>query len=268
VPVLHLVVLALIQGITEFLPVSSSGHLVLVPVFTGWVDQGLLIDVAVHVGTLGAVILYFFRDVWGMITGIFRAMRGRRDPHALMAALIVLATLPVIVAGYFLNSYGLDGLRTIEVIGWATLGFGIVLYITDKAGMTLRRIEHIGWSDAIIIGLVQVLALIPGASRSGVTMSAARILGMERAEAARFSMLLSIPTILGAGSLKGWELYEMGNAQLTVAAFVAAGMAFVTAILAIALLMAWLKRSTFTPFVIYRILLGGGLLAWAYGYLG
>lgn len=266
-PILHIVVLALVQGITEFLPISSSGHLVLVPALTGWVDQGLTIDVAVHVGTLFAVTLYFWRDVLGMCRGVLNLMRGRVDPYAKMAGLIILATLPVIGAGYALNQYGVDGLRSVTVIGWATLGFGIVLYLTDKFGMTLRRMEHLGVSDVIIIGLAQVMALVPGTSRSGITMSAARLLGVERSDAARFSMLLSIPTIVGAGVLKGLELYQAGNAQLTSDALLAAALAFVSALIAIFLLMAWLKRADFTPFVLYRVVLGVGLLAFAYGYI-
>ena len=265
-PVLHIVVLALIQGVSEFLPVSSSGHLALTPLLAGWPDQGLTMDIAVHVGTLGAVMLYFWRDIAGMLSGLLMAARGRSDPHARLAGLIVLATIPVIGVGLLLNSYGVDGLRSINVIAWATLGFGIVLWITDKAGMTLRRVEHLGIGDAIIIGLAQVLALIPGTSRSGITMSAARMLGMERADAARFSMLLSIPTILGAGTLAGLELYQSGDARLTSDAFLAAGLAFIAALISIAVLMAWLKRSSFTPFVIYRIILGCGLLAFSYGY--
>lgn len=232
---------------------------------TGWPDQGLVIDVAVHVGTLGAVIIYFWRDIWGMLAGLFRAATGRKDRGAHLAAQVVLGTLPVIAAGYALNHYMPDGIRGLTVVAWATLGFGIVLYIADRVGMTIRRIEHLGYGDAFFIGLAQVLALIPGTSRSGITMSAARILGFERADAARFSMLLSIPAILGAGTLKGVELAESGNADLTAAAIFAAGLAFLAAIFSIAFLMAWLRRSSFTPFVIYRVLLGGILLALVYG---
>lgn len=267
-PVLHIVVLALLQGVTEFLPVSSSGHLALVPVLTDWPDQGLVMDVAVHVGTLGAVVLYFWRDVLGMGRGVLLALGGRPDRHARLAGLIVLATIPVMLAGYGLNRYGVDGLRSLNVIAWATLGFGLVLWLTDRVGMTVRRIEHLGLGDAVIIGLAQVLALIPGASRSGLTMSAARILGMERTDAARFSMLLSIPTIIGAGALKGLELYRSGDARLTADALTAAGLSFIVALVTIFFLMAWLKRSGFTPFVIYRVLLGLGLLGLSYGYIG
>jgi undecaprenyl-diphosphatase len=143
-----------------------------------------------------------------------------------------------------------------------------VLHIADKVGMTVRRIEHIKLGDIIIIGCAQVLALIPGTSRSGITMTAARILGMERRDGARLSMLLSIPVIIGAGSLKGWELYQSGNAALTYDAILAAGLSFMAALMVMAALMAWLKHSTYTPFVIYRIALGVFLLAVVYGWLG
>jgi len=259
--------LAIVQGITEFLPISSSAHLVLVPVFFQWPDQGLIIDVAVHVGTLLAVVLYLWRDLWAMLVGLTRAARGKRDPGAVLFFYLVAATVPVVIAGFALHHYLPGGIRSLAVIGWATLGFGIVLYVADKIGMTLRRIEHVKFVDAVIIGLAQVLALIPGTSRSGITMTAARILGMERPDAARFSMLLSIPTITGAGVLVGWDLYKQGSAELTLAAGVAALLAFACALIAIALMMAWLRRATFTPFVVYRILLGGFLLAVAYGLL-
>ncbi|NVK19834.1 MAG: undecaprenyl-diphosphate phosphatase [Methylocystaceae bacterium] len=261
---LHILVLALVQGITEFLPISSSGHLVLVPIFGGWADQGLLMDVAVHVGTLGAVMIYFWRDIWIMLRGIIRFTKGKRDPGARLAALVILATLPVIGAGYFLNEFIGPAYRTVEVIGWTTLGFGLLLYISDKMGLTIRRVEHTNITDALIIGICQCLALIPGTSRSGITITAARFLGYERIDAARFSMLLSIPAIIGAGTLKGWELYQSGNAQLTNDALTAAGLAFIAAFIAIAIMMAWLKRASFTPFFIYRLILGCGLLYFAY----
>ncbi|SCA57159.1 Undecaprenyl-diphosphatase 1 [Candidatus Terasakiella magnetica] len=261
---LHILVLALVQGITEFLPISSSGHLVLVPVFGGWEDQGLLMDVAVHVGTLGAVMIYFWRDIWHMLRGVMRFTKGKKDPGAKLSAMVLLATIPVIAAGFFLNKYLGPEFRTVEVIGWTTLGFGFLLYFADNMGLTIRRVEHTGIVDAILIGLAQCLALIPGTSRSGITITAARFLGYERLDAARFSMLLSIPAILGAGSLKGYELYESGNIQLTNDALSAAGLAFVAAFIAIAIMMAWLKRASFTPFFIYRLVLGCGLLYYAY----
>jgi len=267
-PILHIVILALVQGITEFLPISSSGHLVLVPVLSGWPDQGLVIDVAVHVGTLGAVALYFWRDLWAMTAGIFRFIRGRRDAGAKLAGLVIIGTVPAVVAGYLLNKYYPGGIRGIEIIAWTTLVFGILLYVADQLGMTVRRVEHLRFGDVLIVGVAQALALIPGTSRSGITMTAARFLGFERREAARFSMLLSIPVIIGAGALKGLELYQRGDVQLTTDAFVAAGLSFFAALFTIALLMTWLKRSSFTPFVVYRIALGIFLLAAVYGWVG
>ncbi len=264
-PILHLVVLAIVQGITEFLPISSSGHLILVPMVFGWPDQGLLMDVAVHVGTLGAVMLYFWRDMAAMALGLVHLAGGKWNAGAKLALMVIIATIPVSLAGFTLDRYYSEGIRSVTVIGWATLGFGVLLYAADRLGATGQRTEDLGPLRAVIIGLCQVLALIPGTSRSGITMTAARMLGFDRAEAARVSLLLSIPTILGAGLLKGKELYETGNAQLTADAYTAAGLALVSALVAIWAMMRWLRRATFTPFVIYRIILGIVLLVFAYG---
>lgn len=270
--VLQLLILALVQGVTEFLPISSSGHLVLVPILAGWADQGLVIDVAVHVGTLGAVMLYLWRDIASMIVGLWQSARGRKHPGQRLFWFTVLATVPLVGAGWAVNKYaylnGGDWPRSLEVIGWATLGFGVLLYLSDMFGLTVRRIAHLRLSDSVIIGLSQILALIPGTSRSGITMTAARFLGMERSDAARFSMILSMPAIMGAGALKGLELYTSADAQLSSAAVLAAGLSFVAALITIALLMAWLKRASFTPFVIYRIALGLFLLWLAYSGAG
>lgn len=267
-PLLHIIFLALVQGVTEFLPISSSGHLVLLPWIAGWEDQGLTLDVAVHVGTLGAVMAYLWRDIADMLGGIGRMLKGKGvNKSVWLAMYLVLGTLPVIAAGYALKQYMPGGIRSIEVIGWATLGFGILLWIMDRFGVTLRRMEHLGISDVVIIGLAQCLALIPGTSRSGITMTAGRMLGMERSDCARFSMLLSIPVIVGAGTLLGLDIYEAGDPVLIGNVLVAAGLAFVSALIAIALMMAWLKRASFTPFVVYRLVLGGFLLAVSYGYL-
>ncbi len=260
----HLIVVAVVQGITEFLPISSSGHLVLAPKLACWPDQGLLIDVAVHIGTLGAVIIYLWRDVWLMFTGLTRLAAWRHDPGVRLMWLLALATVPVIVAGLLIHLNAGDALRDIVVIGWATVGFGVVLYACDRLGKLTRRIEHLGAYSALLIGLAQVTALIPGASRAGVTISAARIMGYDRRDAARFSMLLSIPTIIAAGALAGVDLVRSGDARLQADAVIAAGLAFVTAYIAIALMMRWLRRASFTPFVVYRIVVGGGVLAFAY----
>lgn len=258
----QLILLAVVQGVTEFLPISSSGHLILVPHVTGATDQGPLIDVAMHVGTLGAVMLYLWRDIARMLAGLGRALRGRRDPGARLAVQLVLATLPLVAAGYAASRYLGDQLRSVEVIAWATLGFGILLWVADRVGMTLRRVEHMSYGAALLIGLSQVLALIPGTSRSGITMTVARLLAFERPDAARFSMLLAVPAIVAAGTLAGLDLWRAGDARLTTEALIAGGLSLVTALLAITAMMGWLRRASFLPFVLYRILLGGGLLAW------
>jgi undecaprenyl-diphosphatase len=259
----QLILLALIQGITEFLPVSSSGHLSLVHELTGWADQGVLLDVAVHTGTLGAVLLYFRRDVWAMMIGAFNLLRGQMTDDGRMALYLAGATLPVILVGYFILTTGfVDVLRAATIVAWANLIFAGVLWIADRAGTTERRMEHMNWNAALIIGFAQVLALIPGASRAGVTISAARMLGFEREDAARFSMLLSIPTILGAAVASSFKVYQEGDFSLGADMGVAALLSFVAALAAIHLFLKMMAHMTLTPFVIYRAVLGVGLLIW------
>lgn len=261
---LQIVVLAVVQGITEFLPISSSGHLVLTSRVLGWPDQGLLIDIAVHAGTLFAVIAYFWRDLWEMTLGAVGLFTGRRSPAQRLIGGLAIATVPVVLAGYFGIDYINDVLRSVELIAWTTLGFGILLWVVDRLCMTVRRLEHMTYGGALFVGLAQVLALLPGTSRSGITMTACRFLGMERRDAARFSMLMSIPTILGATVLASLKIYEAGDLALGLDALIAAALAFITALVAIAFMMRWLMHATFTPFVIYRILLGIALLYWVY----
>ena len=273
-PFLHVLILAIVQGITEFLPISSSGHLVLAwQAFdiAGWQvaeeseAERLILDVAVHLGTLFAVALYFRKDMVEMTLGSLRLIGGRSDPGGRLAVLIVVATLPLILAGWLFKDGITDNLRDPTVVAAATLFFGLVLYLGDQIGLTIRRIEHLNLPMVLFIGLAQVLALIPGTSRSGITMTAARMLGFERTEAARFSMLLAIPAILGAGTLAGLDLYRLDDLAIGLDALVAAAIAFATALLAIAAMMRWLRRATFAPFVVYRILLGLVLLYLIHG---
>ena len=274
-PLLHIFILAVVQGLTEFLPVSSSGHLVLVWEYfdrAGWQvpeqtqSDRLILDVAVHVGTLFAVCLYFWRDIAQIVVGLTRILVGQTGPGARLAFHVVLASIPLVVAGYlfylFKDSMAAS-LRDVQVVAWATIGFGVLLLIADRTGLTVRRVEHLGATGALFIGLMQVLALIPGTSRSGITMTAARFLGFERAEAVRFSLLLSIPAILGAGTLTGIDLYRSADVQLGFDALAAAAVAFVMAFLSIALMIRWLRRAGFMPFVFYRLFLGAALLIWA-----
>lgn len=263
---IHIIVLALIQGITEFLPVSSSGHLILVSKLTPWPDQTLVVDIALHVGTLAAVMVYFHRECWSMVLGVFNLLLFRGGPEARLALYVVVATLPMIPAALYLKDYVAGDFRQgVALIAWTTLGFGLLLYAADRLGLRVRRVEHMTIGAALIIGCAQILALVPGTSRSGITMTAARFLGFERVEAARFSLLLSIPVIIGAGTLAGADLYRMGSVEMNTVTVLAILFSFVSALIAIAVMMRWLRRASFTPFVIYRICLGAGLLYWVYG---
>ena len=265
----HIILLAIVQGITEFLPISSSGHLVLAPALTGNPDQGLLVDVAVHVGTLAAVLIYFWRDVFAMLGGFVLLFTGRINAGARLALHIILATIPVIAVGFYLKVSGIEEqLRSVAIIAWTALGFGILLWIADKVGMTINRLEHMRWGSALFIRLAQVIALTPGTSRLGITLTDARFMGHERYDAAKFSMMMSRPVIPGSGLLSGTESTHAGIIELNEDILLAVGLSFLTALIAIAVLMNWLKRSSFTPFAIYRILLGGGLLVWIYVYDG
>lgn len=263
---LQLVVLAVVQGITEFLPISSSGHLILVPLLTDWPDQGLLIDVAVHVGSLGAVVAYLWSDLRAMAAAVFDRSTARimGHPTRRLIVLIGIGTVPVVLAGLVVGGH-LELLRRLDVIGWTMLGFGVLLYLADQYAPRHRRLGELGVGGALAIGVAQILALIPGTSRAGITMTAARLLGYERTEAARFSMLLSIPTITAAGLLLTLELVELGEVAATRDVLLGAALSFVSAFLAIVLMMRWLKTASFTPFVVYRVVLGVILLGLAYG---
>lgn len=263
---LNLILVALIQGITEFLPISSSGHLILLPNLTGLDDQGQVIDVAVHIGTLGAVILYFWSDVRLSISGIPRMITGRIDtPGAKLAFLLLIATIPVAVIGLVLHLTGLDvAMRSVPVIGWTMLIFGLVLYWADQKGAEAKRTEDWTLRDAIVMGLWQAVALIPGTSRSGATITAGRLLGYGREDAARIAMLMSIPTIVATGLLLGGEVLFTADAEAARNGAIAAALAFVAAMLALTLMMRLLKSISFTPYVIYRIGLGLILLWIAY----
>ena len=263
----HLLLIAILQGLTEFLPVSSSGHLILLPKLTGLEDQGQIIDVAVHIGTLGAVILYFWRDVRMAVGGVPRMIYGKLDtPGANLAFLLIIATGPVVLFGLMLKLTGLSELMrgSIALIGWTMLGFGGLLWWCDKTGATEKTAENWSLRHAIILGLWQALALIPCTSRSGICITGARRLGYGREGAAKLSMLMSIPTIIASGVLLSAEVATTADYALVKDAALAAVFAFIAALGALVLMMRLLKTVSFTPYVIYRVVLGLGLLAWAY----
>ncbi|MEM9710379.1 MAG: undecaprenyl-diphosphate phosphatase [Pseudomonadota bacterium] len=262
----HLVLVAVIQGVTEFLPVSSSGHLVLLPQIAGFEDQGQVIDVAVHVGALFAVILYFWSDCLRILNGIGSILRGRfGGKDARLALFLSLATVPVVFAGLVMNRTGLDdAVRSTAVIGWTFVIFGIALYLADRFGSEIKESGDWSAKDAFIMGLWQVLSLIPGTSRSGITITGARQLGYERSEAARLAMLMSIPTIIASGVLVGSEVMVEADMAAARDGAIAAILAFIAALGALWAMMRLLKHVSFTPYVIYRVILGLIILWVAY----
>lgn len=257
----HIFLLAAIQGLTEFIPVSSSGHLNLVHAVSDLPDLGVGLDVALHAGTLLAVMVYFRRDTGHLIGGGVDILRRRKSPAAQQSWMIILATVPVLLAAAALMASGwLTFLRSAQVIAWASIIFAIPLYLADRYGSNTKSFETLTARPALFIGLAQVLALIPGASRSGVTIMAARSLGFERAQAARFSMLLSMPVIFCFAIVGLADLLANGDTTALWQAALAAALAAFFAFLAIDIFMRMMRRMTLAPFVIYRIVLGVGLL--------
>ena len=260
----QIIVLAIVQGISEFLPISSSGHLILVPALTGWKDQGLIADVMVHMGSFLAVVVYFWRDILQLVKGAFLLMKGQMTTYGRLAMLIVIATIPAVIFGLFVKKTGLiDNIRGPEIVGWNAIIFGVLMYVADRFSSDRKIMEDIKFMPALLIGLAQAVAIIPGTSRSGITMTAARSLGLKRAEAARFSFLLGIPAIAGAGVLVLGEAVSQGI-TIPTDAILTGVLTFFTALLAIWFLMAVLKRISFLPFVIYRLILGAVLLTMVY----
>jgi len=259
---LHAGALALLQGLTEFLPVSSAGHLALAPRLLGWPDQGLAFDVAVHVGTLLAVVAYFRADVVLLARAWVDSTRGRPlTLHGKLAWALVFATLLMAAAGALLESVVAGRLRSVAAIAVATIAFGLLLGLADWRGAKTRALEDLTWRDISVIACAQVLALIPGASRAGVTISAGLALGLTRAAAARFSFLLAMPVIAAAGVWQARGLFGDGGAPvawdaLAFGVAVSAAVAFVC----IHWFLAFARRHSMLPFVLYRVALGGVLL--------
>ncbi|MBF0382526.1 MAG: undecaprenyl-diphosphate phosphatase [Magnetococcales bacterium] len=257
---LQAVFLGLIQGVTEFLPISSSGHLILTPYIFGWQDQGLIFDVAVNTGTLMAVVIYFRHDIQNLISGFRRSLnRGglQNNPQGYLAWSVAIATIPIGLAGLFLKDHVETYLRHPHVVAAASIIFAIFLWLSDRNGRERKNIDELSWRDAVIIGVGQVFALIPGASRAGMTMTAALFIGYNRESAAKFSFLMAIPVGLLAGGLQFLELLKT-HPTVEQWGYVAVGfvVAMVSAILVIHWLLDWVKSRDMTIFVAYRILLG------------
>lgn len=269
----YLLILSVIQGVTEFLPISSSAHLILVrdlfvalgmPMWEGSQADELALDIALHVGSLGAILLYFWRDVAQLFLGLADAVRLRASDNTRLLLLLIVATLPIMVVGFLMKDVVTYMLRSAEIIAWTTIIFGVLLYVADRQPERAEAMEKMSFRQAIVVGLAQCLALIPGVSRSGIAMTAGRLTGLDRPLSARFALLLSLPTIAGAGLLATLDLYRAGDARLTGEALIGGFFAFVAAWIAVALLMRWLRHNSYTPFVAYRLVLGVLLLVLIY----
>lgn len=255
---LQIIILALIQGITEFLPISSSAHLILPAKLLGWQDQGLAFDIAVHVGSLTAVMVYFRQDLSAYLTSSWTILAHQRfDDHTDELVKLVAATVPIAICGALLKDWVEADLRSVPVIAAATIGFGLLLGAADTRQGQRTAIT---WPDALIIGAMQVLALIPGTSRSGITITAALLLGLSRTRAARFSFLLAIPTIGGAGLLAVADLLSAGDGVDWGVLLSGAVLSGIAAYACISAFIALVERSGMLPYVIYRLVMGAVLL--------
>ncbi|MFQ5736105.1 MAG: undecaprenyl-diphosphate phosphatase [Thermodesulfobacteriota bacterium] len=264
--VIQAVVLALVQGITEFLPISSTAHLILVPYITSWPDQGLSFDVALNTATWLAVVIYFRKDVWRLLRGFFRSIAARsvrHNPDGALAWMVLGATVPVAVAGLLAHDIVAFRLRTLEVIGFSSVLWGLVLWLADNRPGTME-VARVRVPEALFVGLAQAIALIPGTSRSGITITAGLFAGLSRTAAARFSFLLAIVVGALAGGKEGVGMVKAGMDTPWNAVIIGGLVAFVSAYLTIHYFLRFISRSSMKPFIVYRILLGLALLGYAF----
>lgn len=253
---LQIIVLALVQGLTEFLPISSSAHLILVPYLTGWPDQGLAFDVAVHVGTLSAVVIYFRKEIKRMSFAWFSSLKGRHTEDSKLAWAVLIGTIPVGLAGLLFKDVISEHLRTPLVIAMTTILFALLLGYSHCSGKQQRNEYSLSWKDIIVIGCAQAISLIPGTSRSGITITAGLFLGLTAPAAARFSFLLSIPVIVLAGGVEALEYLKVANAGDMSDLVYGALISVFSAYLCIHFFLMLLDKIGMTPFVVYRLLLG------------
>lgn len=257
---LEVIILAILQGVTEFLPISSSAHLILPSAIFGWQDQGIAFDVAVHVGTLLAVMLFFRQDIGRLTVGWVQSLGGQHSTDSKLAWWIILATIPAALAGLLAADYIETYLRSPWVLAITTIVFGLVLWWADATAKQQQSMEQLSWQQALFIGVAQAISLIPGTSRSGITMTAAMLLGLDKVSAARFSFLLSIPIIMLSGGYQASKLLSEPERFDLHAIFLGMGLAFISALICIHFFLKIISRMGMLPFVIYRLLLGVGLL--------
>lgn len=264
--IIYLLLLSFIQGLTEFLPVSSSGHLVLLPLLSGYPDQGLDMDVVVHIGTLVAVMIYFWKDLLIMTQDSLRFVtsgfkKSAWTPSCQLVLMLVIATLPAVLVGFMLKTYALsDYLRSIPVIALSSIVFGGLMWVADRKRPYFHSTHQITFGAGLIIGIAQAIALIPGTSRSGICITAARFLGFDRTAATRFAFLLSIPAIMGAATLTTIDAVQNSVPLWTLQTFSALFFSAIFGLMAIHFMLRYVQRHPLTIFVIYRLILGGILL--------
>ena len=260
-PLLPIFILGLIQGITEFLPISSSAHLIIAPKILNFENQGLIIDICLHLGTLFAVIIYFYKDVFNYLKILPKVFYAKNNEETKDLKNLIIATLPIVIVGSFIFSFDLSHLlRNFQVIGCSTIFFGILLYFSDVKNEGQRQVSELSFKKVFMIGCSQVLAIIPGTSRAGIIYTASRFYKISRVEAAKFSMLLSIPTILLSSFIPIFEIIKVNNFTVTQDAILAILISFCVAIISINLLLKWVANYSMLPFVIYRIILGTFIL--------
>lgn len=267
-PLYQAIVLAIIQGLGEFLPISSSAHLIIAPKLLHWNDPGLSFDVALHLGTLVAVLVYFFRDwVQVILNGIGISYRGSHpdENSRSLLWLLVLGTIPGALAGLKFEKYAEEAFRSPYIIGGAMIVFGLLMWISDKASKARNGLDQMTAFDALAVGVAQALAIIPGVSRSGGTLTMARFRGFSREAAARFSFLLSTPLIAGAALKKGWDLHKEGLPEdMKLPYMVGIAVSAVVGLFVIAVFMKYLRRNSLSVFVWYRIAFGIIVIALAF----
>jgi undecaprenyl-diphosphatase len=261
-PLLHAIVLGIVQGITEFLPISSTAHLIIIPWILGWDDGGLTFDIALHVGTLASVLLYFIRD-WIQILAQGFGLSLGRDPvlskNRNLLWFLALASIPAGIIGYLFEKQAESSLRSPYIIGTTAIAIGILMWIADRSGRRHKDLGHVTVADALTIGTAQALAVIPGVSRSGITISAGLFCNLDRQTAARFSFLLLTPVTAGAAAKKLWDLMRHGGgipADMHTAFLVGMAASAVTGVVVIGFFMNYLRRRTLSVFVWYRIVFG------------
>lgn len=255
---IQLIILSLIQGITEFLPISSSAHLILIPMLTHWQDQGLAIDVAAHIGSLIAIVFYLRQDIARILCAGIDSIYQRKidNPESRLFWYLAIASIPVLIAGFLLGDIISTYMRNPLIIAAASIVFGLLLWFADISAKHIKQIEQLTIKDVIIIGLAQALALVPGTSRSGITMTAGLMLGLDRSNAARFSFLMAVPIIIAAGAYESLKVLEMGEGIGIINFIITVILSAVSAFLAIYFFLKFLDKTGMLPFVIYRVVLG------------